>query len=137
MNGYVAARPNPVNDIVTRICQAVPFVLLGFSPLVVAAYVPFLTFYAIMLHANVSWTFGSLRHVFASPTFHRWHHTSEDQALNKNFAGLFPVIDRLFGTLYLPDDKRPTEFGVRNDLMPDGFLGQMAYPFGREVVVRD
>jgi sterol desaturase/sphingolipid hydroxylase (fatty acid hydroxylase superfamily) len=103
----------------------------------VAAYVPFLTFYAIMLHANVSWTFGPLRNVFASPTFHRWHHTSEDLALNKNFAGLFPVFDRLFGTLYLPDDKRPTDFGAHNASMPEGFLGQMAYPFRQDVVVRE
>ena len=127
-------RLHPVNDIVSRICQAVPFVLLGFSPLVVAAYLPFLTFYAILLHANVSWTYGPLRQVFASPTFHRWHHANEEEALDKNFAGLFPEFDRLFGTLYLPDGLRPTTFGVRGNPVPEHFWGQLTYPFRRSGV---
>lgn len=124
-----SVRLHPVNDAASRICQAVPFVLLGFSPTVVAAYVPFLTFYAILLHANVSWTFGPLRYVLASPTFHRWHHTKEDEAIDKNFAGLLPIFDLLFGTFYLPVDRRPTVFGVHDDSVPDGLWGQLAYPF--------
>jgi sterol desaturase/sphingolipid hydroxylase (fatty acid hydroxylase superfamily) len=49
---------------------------------VLAAFVPFLTLYAILLHANVGWTFGPLRDVIASPVFHRWHHTSEDEGFD-------------------------------------------------------
>jgi sterol desaturase/sphingolipid hydroxylase (fatty acid hydroxylase superfamily) len=126
-----ASRLHPVNELGSRLLQAIPFVLLGFSPLVLAAYVPLLTFYAIFVHANVSWGFGPLRYVIATPLFHRWHHTCEDEALDKNFAGLLPVWDFLFGTLYLPKDKVPTRFGVHDDSVPSGFLGQMAYPFRR------
>jgi sterol desaturase/sphingolipid hydroxylase (fatty acid hydroxylase superfamily) len=126
-----SVRLHPVNDAVSRIFQAVPFVLLGFSPAVVAAYVPFLTLYAILLHANVSWTFGPMGYLVASPAFHRWHHTKEPEAIDKNFAGLLPMWDLLFGTFYLPKDRRPTEFGVHDDGVPENFWGQLAYPFRR------
>ena len=127
-----AVRVHPVNDVLGKTTRSVPLVLLGFSPLVLAAYVPFLTFHAILLHANVSWTFGPLRHVVASPAFHRWHHSCEEQAMGKNFAGLLPVWDLLFGTFYLPQQVRPTAFGITGDPVPEGFVGQLAYPFASE-----
>ena len=80
--------------------------MLGFSPAAVAAYIPFLTCYAVFLHANVSWGFGRLGWLVASPKFHRWHHTSEDEGLDKNFAGLLPLFDVAFGTYYMPNDRR-------------------------------
>lgn len=130
-----AVRVHPVNDAVSKVFQVVPFLFLGFSPLVVAGFVPVLTLYAILLHANVNWTFGPLRHVLASPVFHRWHHTREADAIDTNFAGMFPVIDIVFGTFYMPRGKVPTDFGVAETL-PRSFLGQLAYPFRRRPVVR-
>lgn len=126
-----SVRVHPINDVASNVISALPILFLGFSPGAFAAYVPLLTLYAIMLHANVSWTFGPLRNVIASPTYHRWHHTSEQQGLNKNFAGLFPWIDRLFGTLYLPKGVQPTQFGVAGEVIPESFFGQMKYPFRR------
>jgi len=124
-----STRLHPVNEVVSRVCQVIPFALVGFSPSVVAAYIPFLTIYSIVLHANVSWTLGPLRYVIASPLFHRWHHTKEDEGLDKNFAGLLPLWDLIFGTFYLPKGRIPTEFGVHDDSVPESFLGQLAYPF--------
>jgi sterol desaturase/sphingolipid hydroxylase (fatty acid hydroxylase superfamily) len=124
-----SVRLHPINDLVSRVCQAVPFILLGFSPTVVAAYLPFLTFYSIFIHANVAWTFGPFRYVIATPLFHRWHHTKEDEAIDKNFAGLLPIWDMMFGTFYMPKGKVPTEFGVHDDSVPESFWGQMAHPF--------
>jgi sterol desaturase/sphingolipid hydroxylase (fatty acid hydroxylase superfamily) len=54
----------------------------------------------ILLHANLPWTFGPLRNALASPAFHRWHHTWEAEGMDRNFSGLFPWIDLLFGTFY-------------------------------------
>ena len=126
-----SVRLHPVNDWLTRWVQASVLVLLGFAPLAVAAYVPFLSFYAIMLHANVSWGFGPLGSLIASPRFHRWHHTAEDEGLDKNFAGLFPIWDRVFGTYFMPAGRLPEKFGLSGEQVPASFLGQMAYPFRR------
>jgi len=69
-----------------------------------------------------------LRYVIASPTFHRWHHSNEPEAIDKNFAGLFAFIDLAFGTFYMPDQKQPTRFGI-TETMPNGIIVQLRWPF--------
>jgi sterol desaturase/sphingolipid hydroxylase (fatty acid hydroxylase superfamily) len=128
-----AARVHPVNDIVNKAAQAAIVVALGYSPLLLAGTLPFFTFYAILQHANVSWDFGPLRKVFASPRFHRWHHTSAPDGQDKNFAGLLPVWDILFGTYYMPA-KQPAEFGVP-DAIPESLLGQLLWPFRKNSLI--
>ena len=83
-----------------------------------------------MLHANVNWSFGPLRYGIATPGFHRWHHAADAVALDKNFAGLFPVWDLRFGTFYLPAHA-PERFGVANARVPDGLWAQLRFPFSR------
>ena len=126
-----AGRVHPLNDVVTRLAQSVPIVLVGFDPTIVAAYVPLLVFYAVLVHANVDWTFGPLRHVLASPVFHRWHHAAEEEGLNRNFAGMFPFIDLAFGTFHMPRDHRPERFGIPDGDVPGSMWGQVVYPFRR------
>jgi sterol desaturase/sphingolipid hydroxylase (fatty acid hydroxylase superfamily) len=126
-----SVRVHPVNDVVNHVAQAVVLVSLGFAPGAVAAYLPFLTLYALVVHANLSWSFGPLRRVIASPTYHRWHHAREPEAVDKNFAGLLPLWDLVFGTIYLPMGKRATAFGVPNEPLPDSFVGLTLYPFRR------
>lgn len=126
-----SVRLHPINDLLTRWIQVSALLLAGFSPKAAAAYLPFLSFYGILLHANVTWSFGWLGQVFASPRFHRWHHTSQEEGMDRNFAGLFPVLDRIFGTYYMPEGSLPQEFGIKGHPVPDGFLAQMAYPFRR------
>ena len=128
LDWVAAARQHPVDNAVHKVLVVLPFFLLGFSPGVVAGYAPFLTLYPIMLHANVSWGFGPLRWIIASPAFHRWHHAAEAAALDRNFAGLLPCLDLLFGTAYFPA-RPPREFGLYDADEPRGILRQLAYPF--------
>jgi sterol desaturase/sphingolipid hydroxylase (fatty acid hydroxylase superfamily) len=123
-----SVRLHPVNDAVSRLIVAVPLVVAGFNTTVVALYAPFLTFYAIMIHANVAWDYGPFKYVFASPAFHRWHHTSAEEGLDRNFSGGLPLWDLLFGTFYMPKGRQPTDFGIA-DPVPTGFIGQMIAPF--------
>jgi len=126
-----AVRVHPLNDVVTRLAQAVPIVLIGFDPTLVAAYVPIFLFYGILVHANVDWSFGPLRYVLASPRFHRWHHAAEEDGLNRNFAGMFPFIDLAFGTFHMPHDRKPERFGIPDGDVPTSLWGQVKYPFSR------
>jgi len=129
MDWLAYGRMHPLNDAGTRICQVVPLLLLGYSANAVAGVVPVLGFYVIFLHSNISWTFGPFRYVLVSPAFHRWHHARDDDAVDKNFAGIFPIWDLLFGTFYMPRDRLPKEYGVRKEVMPRSFWGQMLFPF--------
>lgn len=122
-----AVRIHPLNDIITKTIRIIPFVYLGFPLTALSAYLPILILFAVFQHANVPWRFGPLGYVITSPFYHRWHHTAAEEGLNKNFAGLFPVIDMMFGTFYLPKHQ-PTQFGVKESI-PSGFVQQMLYPF--------
>ncbi len=125
-----AVRLHPVNDALMRILTTVPILIAGFAPATLSAVIPILIFYSILLHANVDWDFGPLRSLIASPRFHRWHHTGETEARDKNFAGLLPLWDILFGTYYMPKGKVPERFGTETPV-PSGLLGQLVFPFRR------
>ena len=126
-----SVRVHPVNDAVVRIAQAVPLVLLGFDATLLVAYVPLLAFFSIFVHANIPWSLGPFRYVIATPAFHRWHHAAEDRGLNRNFAGMFPVFDLIFGTFYMPG-REPETYGVPSGDVPAGIAAQLAYPFRRQ-----
>lgn len=128
LDWLAAARLHPLNEAINTIIRALPLVLLGWSPISVAALTPFLTLHGLMLHANVNWTYGPLRYVISSPVFHRWHHTKVNEGGMKNFAGLFPIWDILFGTFYMPKGQNPENFGV-DEPVPENFKGHMLYPF--------
>jgi sterol desaturase/sphingolipid hydroxylase (fatty acid hydroxylase superfamily) len=130
MTWLASARMHPVNDFVTRCSQVVPVILVGFSMKAVLYVVPYLVFFVILLHSNLKWDFGPLRWVFVSPLYHRWHHTKDEEGLDKNFAGLFPIWDVLFGTAHFPS-REPEKFGVRHNPPPETLWGQLLYPFRR------
>jgi sterol desaturase/sphingolipid hydroxylase (fatty acid hydroxylase superfamily) len=123
------ARFHPVNNLLAFALADVVVLLLGFSAEALLVLTPFNIIYSSMVHANLSWTFGPLRYLFASPVFHRWHHTSPAEGGNKNFASTFPFLDVLFGTFYMPPDKRPEHFGVDEADFPEDFWGQFLRPF--------
>ena len=124
-----SVRFHPVNFICYATFTGVCMALLGFSPQAFAVLVPFNILYSTMVHANLNWTFGPLRYVFASPVFHRWHHSGVKEGGNKNFAPTFPFLDVMFGTFYMPQGRQPKRFGIEANPVPDNFVGQMVYPF--------
>lgn len=121
-------RVHPVGELVNKLSQSVAVMMLGYNPVAALAAAPVLAFHAMFIHANVNWDFGPLRWVIASPVFHRWHHSQEREAWDKNFAGLIPLWDIFFGTFYMPRGRYPESFGISRP-MPHGFLGQMLAPF--------
>ena len=125
-----SVRLHPVNESLNDLALTALFLLLGFHPKAIAAYLPLLGFYGLVLHAELAWDYGPLRYVIASPRFHRWHHTAELEGRDRNFAGFFPFIDLLFGTFYMPEGRVPARFGVEGDAVPEGLWAQLKYPFG-------
>ncbi len=122
-----AARFHPLNYCLSFTLPAVLCALLGVPGQTFLILAGFNVTYSCLVHANLNWTLGPARYLFASPVFHRWHHTSQAEGLNRNFAPTFPFIDLLFGTFYMPP-RLPTRFGIE-DPVPASFLGQMLFPF--------
>ncbi|TWI63478.1 sterol desaturase/sphingolipid hydroxylase (fatty acid hydroxylase superfamily) [Pseudoduganella lurida] len=100
-------RTHPVDMVVTRLCGLLPLYLLGLAgPSVAGTAAPALllvlgTLWGFFIHSNVRWRLGPLEWLVTTPAFHHWHHTRNDH-INRNYASTLPVLDRLFGTHYLP-----------------------------------
>lgn len=117
----VTARAHPIDMIIGKFSGVVLIYLcglangsLGQNTVLMSVYVLTASFWAYLVHANVAWRFGGLERWIATPAFHHWHHSNESEAsIDKNYAAIFPWIDRLFGTLYLPTRRWPASYGLR------------------------
>ena len=127
MDWLAANHLHPLDQTFIRSCSVLPLYALGFGRLGLGAFLTLTTLQAVFIHANVRMTFGPLRWLIATPQFHHWHHAREPRAYNTNYAGEFPALDALFGTLYLPADRWPANYGV-DAVEPGGYLRQLAWP---------
>jgi sterol desaturase/sphingolipid hydroxylase (fatty acid hydroxylase superfamily) len=131
LDWLAGSRLHLVDIVVTRALSFVPLYVLGFAPGPTYAYLVFVSFQTIFIHANVRGAFGPLRWVIATPEYHHWHHSAQDEAVDKNFAVHLPVLDRIFGTQYLPRDRWPDAYGLAGPPLPADYWSQLAYPFRR------
>jgi hypothetical protein len=76
-------------------------------------YTVMATTWSFIVHANVNWRLGWLELFIATPSSHHWHHITEDKrCINKNYATFLPLIDRIFGSYYLPSKRWQLSYGL-------------------------
>jgi sterol desaturase/sphingolipid hydroxylase (fatty acid hydroxylase superfamily) len=131
MDWLAGSRSHLVDVLVNRALGFVPIFVLGFAPAAIYAYLAFVSFHAVYIHANVTHRWPGLRQIIATPEFHHWHHTSDEEGIDKNFAVFISFIDRLFGTFHLPD-YWPRRYGTTKFQPPETWVGQLVYPFRRQ-----
>ena len=129
MDWLAGARMHFVEIAVLRGLTAVPMFTLGFAPAAIQTYLLIVYFSSSFIHANIGWRFGFLERFFVTPRYHHWHHGSDREAIDINYASHFPIYDWLFGTHHLPDDRWPENYGVIGNTVPKGYWKQFAYPF--------
>jgi sterol desaturase/sphingolipid hydroxylase (fatty acid hydroxylase superfamily) len=130
MDWLAGSRMHILELFVTRIAVLGPLFVCGFSKPVMDLYIVVVGFQAVFNHANVHLNWGPLRHIVVTPDFHHWHHASDKEAIDKNYAAHYAFLDRLFGTdIKNPSRQFPEKYGVVGTYMPDGFLNQQAAPF--------
>ena len=117
LDWLVNTRAHPFDMVFTRLSGLAPVYLLGLAQTtgahidpVVAIVTIFGTVWTFFIHANIRVRLGPLEWLVSSPAFHHWHHTN-DEHRDRNFAFLFPLIDRLFGTAWLPKSW-PPRYGI-------------------------
>jgi sterol desaturase/sphingolipid hydroxylase (fatty acid hydroxylase superfamily) len=132
MDWMAGSRMHVVEIVTLRGFTVIPMYVLGFSEPAMYAYIFFVYLLSTFVHSNLRTNFGWLTHLLVTPRFHHWHHGIEKEAIDVNFAVHFPIIDRLFGTYYMPSDGRwPSGYGI-NYAIPKGYFGQLMYPFQGE-----
>jgi len=129
MDWMAGSRQHILELILTRTLVLAPIYVLGFSKEVIDAYIVIVGFQAVFNHANVSVRLGPLRYLIVTPNFHHWHHSQDDEAIDKNYAAHFAFLDHLFGTAVKSDREWPREYGVVGDYVPNGFVKQFLFPF--------
>jgi sterol desaturase/sphingolipid hydroxylase (fatty acid hydroxylase superfamily) len=129
MDWMAGSRQHILELLITRTLVLAPIFVLGFSKDVIDAYIVIVGFQAVFNHANVSVRLGPLRYLIVTPNFHHWHHSQDDEAIDKNYAAHFAFLDHLFGTAVQSERQWPQQYGVVGDYVPNGFWRQLLFPF--------
>jgi sterol desaturase/sphingolipid hydroxylase (fatty acid hydroxylase superfamily) len=131
LDWLAGSRSHLVDDVVVRGFILIPM-MFAFPHNIIVAYLLFVTLHATWTHSNFIATIKWLEPFVIFPRFHHWHHTSQAEAIDKNFAIHFPWLDKIFGTYYYPEGKWPEAYGLDKEPIPAGFWGQALYPFVRK-----
>lgn len=135
MRWSVHYRFHPLEMVYNNLGMIIFLNLFGF-PLMYVGWVSFIGLVNNMYqHCNIDLRMPSfLRYVITSPNYHKWHHATELEAQDKNFADFFPLLDVIFGTYYYPENGKvfPKRYGVAEQ--PEGssfyrnWWQQLIYP---------
>lgn len=125
MTWLTLERFHPVNRVTTFAIDTGALLLLGLPTYAVIANGLVRHFYGYFIHADLPWTYGRFGAVFVSPAMHRWHHSAEPRFFGTNFATVFSVFDRAFGTFDVPGPCTG-RLGV-SDVMAPTLRGQMGH----------
>ena len=90
-----------------------PLVILGVHPLLLAFVGSLNLLYQFWIHTEAikkmpRW----FEAIFNTPSHHRVHHGTNPRYLDANFAGIFIIWDRLFGTFVPEQDDEPISYGI-------------------------
>jgi len=92
-----------------------PLVLLGFSPAAIFTAQSANLLYQFWIHTErIDKMWKPIELVMNTPSHHRVHHGSNRRYLDRNYAGVFIVWDRLFGT-FEPETERVV-FGLTTNI---------------------
>ncbi len=134
LDWIAGSRSHFVDDTLVRGFILVPL-MLGFSQTIILAYLIFVTLHATWTHCNFGPSAKWIEKFLVMPRYHHWHHTSQKEAIDKNFAIHFPWIDRIFGTYYYPDEW-PESYGLAGEEISPSFFGQTIEPFTKRKRMR-
>ena len=104
-NISVAYRFGPMDGIWPLLFH-LPLALLGFHPFVIFFAEIFVQVYQTALHTEVIRKLPRpIEAIMNTPSHHRVHHASNRRYLDKNYAGIFIIWDRMFGTFAREEEK--------------------------------
>jgi sterol desaturase/sphingolipid hydroxylase (fatty acid hydroxylase superfamily) len=124
------SRSHALEILINQIVEFAPIVLLGGSPAIVVLKGVVDAVWGMYIHSNIDVRSGRLQWLINGPEMHRWHHADGDaKAHNRNFSTKLAVWDWMFGTAYLPGNRKPSRFGLGQSDFPKGYFSQQWYAF--------
>jgi len=94
------------------------------------AYISILIFrlQTLYIHSSARIQFGPLSYLLMDNRFHRIHHSTSPEHFDKNFGGITPLWDVLFGTAHFPAKGEWPETGLEDFPEPDGVADYILSP---------
>ena len=111
-NIVTAVRFGPFEGVWAMIIH-IPMVLMGFAPEVVFSGQIVVLAYQTWLHTETIGKLGPLEAVLNTPSHHRVHHGADDKYLDKNYAGILIIWDRMFGSFQVEEET--PRYGLKRD----------------------
>lgn len=102
INLLAAARLNWMGPWVIQPVLALPLVLVGFPPQIVVAVSALDLVFQFFLHTEAVGRLPWLEGWLNTPAAHRVHHARNEDCLDRNYAGILVIWDRLFGSWVEP-----------------------------------
>ena len=94
-----------------------PLVLLGFHPVMIAVVGGFNLIYQFWIHTEAIQRMPRwFEAVMNTPSHHRVHHATNPRYLDRNYAGVFIVWDKIFGTFEPEHDGERIRYGIVRQL---------------------
>ncbi len=90
-----------------------PMAIIGIAPQVIAVVAPIHLFAQFWYHTKLIGRMGVLEHVIVTPSHHRVHHAINAEYIDKNFAAIFIVWDKWFGTFQEEIPNIPPVYGTK------------------------
>jgi sterol desaturase/sphingolipid hydroxylase (fatty acid hydroxylase superfamily) len=116
-NLSTALRQTWTGDIAMTWVVYLPLFLLGFPPAMIAIQKGISLVYQYWIHTEaIRKTPRWFEAVFNTPSHHRVHHARNPRYLDRNYAGILIVWDRLFGTFQAELEEEPCRYGLVKNL---------------------
>ncbi len=91
-----------------------PLAFLGFDPMQFVIVNGINLLYQFWIHTEHINKLGWLEYIFNTPSHHRVHHGRDPKYIDKNYAGMLIIWDRMFGT-FKEEEERPV-YGITKPL---------------------
>jgi sterol desaturase/sphingolipid hydroxylase (fatty acid hydroxylase superfamily) len=89
-----------------------PLAWLGFEPKNIIAVVAINLAFQFFVHTQAIGKLGWIEQIFNTPSHHRVHHARNAKYIDRNYAGVLIVWDKLFGSFVEEDPAVPCEYGI-------------------------
>ncbi len=90
----------------------IPLAFLGFPPKQIVGIVLINLAFQFFVHTQSVGKLGWLEYVLNTPSIHRVHRARNDRYIDRNYAGVLVIWDRLFGSYVDEDANEPPVYGI-------------------------
>ncbi|MBU2492796.1 MAG: sterol desaturase family protein [Bacteroidetes bacterium] len=123
------SRSHAIEIIINQTVEFLPIVLLGAPPEVIAYKGVISAVWGMYIHSNINVETGKIQYFINGPEMHRWHHTT-GKGRNRNFSTKLAVWDWIFGSAYLPENDKASDYGLKT-FFPLNYFTQFLFAFRR------